>query len=90
MEKETRKIWVTKYALTKGVFSADAELSSEYLQMAVVEGDIRLGTCRSCYHGSDWHLTRSCALEQAERMRARKLESLRKQIAKLEALKFDD
>lgn len=90
MARETKKVWVTKYALTDGVFAVDAEIESELPRTAFVRGDRARGICDTCYHGKEWHLTRSCAIEQAERIRVKKIASLQKQIAQLEALKFDD
>ena len=38
--------------------------------------------------GKQWHLTRESAITRAEYMRVQKIESLKKQITKLENLKF--
>ena len=38
--------------------------------------------------GKQWHLTREAAITRAEEMRVHKIESLKKQITKLENLKF--
>ena len=38
--------------------------------------------------GVEWHLTRESAVARAEKMRLAKLASLKKQIARLEALEF--
>lgn len=79
------KIWVTKYALTSGIFvRPDAEISEDG-RMATVRSGPRLP---EHYHGNDWHPTEQAALAHAERMRANKIESLKKQIGKLEALRF--
>jgi hypothetical protein len=37
------------------------------------------------YHRPDWHETRYKAVQRAEQMRVKRIESLRKQLAKLEA-----
>jgi len=40
--------------------------------------------------GNDWHRSAKQALERAEDMRKKKIASLRKSIAKLEAMNFDE
>lgn len=73
------KIWVTKYALTRGILIKDAEVKENS------------ATVRDRYpahfHNDDFHLTEEAALACAERMRLRKIESLNKQLAKLTKLK---
>ena len=43
---------------------------------------------RECVHGKDWHRTPESALARAEEMRKAKIASLKKSIAKLEAMTF--
>jgi hypothetical protein len=76
-------IWVTKYALTKGIYSVSAEIKGGM----AVSGD----RYPACFHGDgrEWHRTESGAHRRADRMRTDKIAALRKQIAKLEAMKFD-
>lgn len=79
------KIWVTKYALTSGVFTVTAEISNG--------GDManykRKGaTFREFAHGKDFHLTEECAKARFEEMRRQKQVSLAKQKAKLDSLNF--
>jgi hypothetical protein len=40
-------------------------------------------------HKPYWHLTRAEAVKQAETMRQKKIASLRKQLAKLEKMRFE-
>lgn len=76
------KVWITKYALTRGVF-----------QLYVV--DLGNGIVRSSsnalehYHKRDWHLAKESAISRAEEMRKKKISSLKKQIEKLENMKFE-
>ena len=44
-----------------------------------------------CYHGEgkEWHRTKEAALVRAEKMRQKKIASLKKQIEKLERMKFE-
>jgi len=74
------KVYITKHALTQGVFEIEAYRSDVHPEMAVADNVF--------FHSRDWHITKESALLQAETMRRRKVESLRKQLAKLEALKF--
>lgn len=75
------KVFITKYALTTGIFAADVEDCGN----GMVREAVRFG---SFFHGKEWHLTREAAIKHAEVMRLKKVHSLNKQIAKLEALKF--
>ena len=88
MSDEKITVWVTKYALSDGIVEGQAGI-----------GDIRRGsvrvTCCTAYpawcqtEGKDWHRTKESAIAHAEKMRAKKIASLQRQIAKLEALRFE-
>ena len=85
MSDATIKVWISKYALSEGVFELCAETTS-------VEGMISdpINRCRMFHdEGKDWHRTREGAIAKAEQMRLAKIASLKKQIAKLEKLKFE-
>ena len=80
------KVWITKYALTEGIFEVDAEFR---------EGDTmisyKLDDRYSQYahgEGREWCATEAAAKERAEDMRKARIASLRKSIAKLEKLRF--
>ena len=75
------KVYITKYALTRGILEADAELNPRFPTM--------VSTNLGHFHGKDWHETKEAAIYRAEEMRTKKIASLKKQIEKLEALKFD-
>lgn len=77
------KVWVTKYALTQGVYETSVDISQEFPKMAT-EFANQLQT----YHGNDWHRTKPEAIKRAEDMRAAKLSSLAKSMKKIQALKF--
>ncbi len=77
------KVWITKYALTQGVREASGSIyyrSSNYLK---ADGFPWLIT------KPDWHATKKEAIARAEEMRQKKILSLKKQIAKLEKLRFE-
>ena len=82
------KVWITKYALTKGIEEADVELTST-ADLVVERSSGALG-CDQYYHGKgkEWHQTKIEAIQRAEEMRKKKIDSLRKQIEKLEKMTF--
>jgi hypothetical protein len=85
MTERTRFIaWITKYALTEGIYSVDVEDCFNISEKMVTGLNRRDG----CYHKPHWHRTRKEAVVQAEKMRAAKIRSLRKSIAKMERLDF--
>ncbi len=81
------KAYSTKYALTTGIDEVDLEIVEEVWGFTE-----SYETCfRNWYKkGRDWHETRESALARAEEMRKEKIASLRKQIAKLEAMRFGE
>lgn len=82
------KIWNSKYALTEGLIEQEGE---EYGKVG--SSTVRVGLLpRQEYlhgEGKEWHRTRESALARAEVMRQAKIVSLRNQLARLEALRFD-
>lgn len=79
------KVWITKYALTSGIFEVDAETCTSPSLMVVRKP----GELTAYFHANDWHKSKEDAIARAEEMRAKKIASLRKIIAKLEAMSFD-
>jgi hypothetical protein len=73
------KVWLTRTALTRGIIEADGEPGQGEMAGFLYAGN-------GLYWGRDWHRTKEAALVRAEEMRDRKIESLRKQITKLEKL----
>lgn len=77
------KVYITKYALTRGIFEIDADVLINYPD-----------TVHSNKYGffdgenKEWCRTRETAVSRAEEMRLKKIESLKKQIEKLERMKF--
>lgn len=80
-ETETFTAYISKYALTKGIEAVHGKQFYDY------RGYLDAGR-NVLYRTGDWHLTREDAIERAEEMRKKKIESLKKQIAKLEKMKF--
>lgn len=83
MNKKQVKAYITKHALTEGVYVVEGR----------VEGDMFVcsnGACRQYFHGKDWHTSLESAKSRAVEMRDRKIESLQKQLARLQDLKIAD
>ena len=78
------KVWITKYALTKGIYAMDAR-GSHSDGMVICEDDHRT----QFLHGNEWHKTKSSAIARAEEMQTKKLASLKKQLKKIEKLTFE-
>ena len=83
------KAYVSKYALTGGVSEVEGEIvtgrsGTKYFKRA----GKRYTNHQLLTVGKDVHETREAAVEAAEFLRARKLASLRKQIAKIESISF--
>lgn len=77
------KAWISKYALTKGVYEAEGKLcgdpdETKYFHAGFIFERMHVNA----------HETREDAITAAEAMRKRKIASLRKQIARLEKLTF--
>lgn len=75
------KVWVTKYALTEGVFVIEANQSDFAPTM--------IYTDRGYFHKPHWHETRDEAQARAAVMADKKMKSLWKQINKLETFPIE-
>lgn len=80
------KVWITKYALTKGIIEADGELISSD-SVSILNRGLSLPT--HWFYKGDWHSGKQSAIKKAEEMRQKKIESLKKQIEKLEEMRFE-
>ena len=78
-------IYSTKYLFTDGIKEFEAEIKDG---MAVVR---RVGPDPIYLHGEgkEWHRTKESAVERAEEMRIKKLQSLDKKTKAVSAMKFD-
>jgi hypothetical protein len=87
-EKKMIKVWIIKYALTQGIFERSAEIcfyGDSSGNMVVVPGRFD-----QYYHGKgkEWCEDYESAKQRAEQMKINKIKNLKKQIEKLEKLKF--
>ncbi len=83
MTERTRfHVYITKYAITDGLQEMIVEDRFDISPDMVIAGRYKI------YHKPHWHRTREEAIKQAEMMRAKKISSVKKQIARLENLVF--
>ena len=88
-EKETRTVWVTKYALTKGIITKEARLSTWTAGVGGWNKGAYIYSGPAQFHlGYDAFLMEEDARVDAHQKRAKKIVSLMKQIKKLETLVF--
>lgn len=73
------KVYITKYALTKGIIEATIPDPGEGA-IIVFKG--------KRFKKPEWHISQSEAITEAEIMRKRKIVAFRKSISKLEAKSF--
>lgn len=81
------KVWISKYALTQGIYEVEGEIAESYSKMFCVPKSGK--TFAMYFHKPDWYETKAEAIVRAEQMRANKLKALDKQIAKIKAMRFD-
>jgi hypothetical protein len=79
------KVYITKYALTSGIFEAEGEVSNLNEKMIVVGK----GVDPAYFFRNDWHTDFATARWRAEEMRKTKLVSLKKQLEKYQQLQLD-
>lgn len=77
------KVWISKYALTKGVFETEAEFCIRDQSM-IKEVRPNFFGVPSYYHTGDFHLDHDRAVKKANEMRLRKIAVLKKHLKKLE------
>lgn len=77
------KVWIVKYALTQGIIEKEVRGCKNDM----VADDTSYITAH--YHKEDYCLDKQSALAKAEQMRQKKIASLKKQIEKLEKMKFE-
>ncbi|WP_142501298.1 hypothetical protein [Klebsiella sp. 2680] len=77
------KVFVTKYALTKGPFAVEADVSFNGAMASW-----KINGYQQTAHGNDFWMTEDEAIADCERRRLARLESIDKQRKKLEEMKF--
>lgn len=79
------KVWITKYALTDGIYAVEAQATHSERMVVFTRGES--GNTQYA-HGHDWHKTQESALARAEEIRAKRIKSLKKSLAELEKMEF--
>ena len=85
------KVWITKYALTRGI----EEITSDDVSRMLIakNGDLVMYGKSSMfpvsYTQDNYSLDKQSAIQKAEEMRQKKIESLKKQIENLEGMRFE-
>lgn len=85
MERETIHVWITKYALTKGIFELDVDPPDEKFPGMIWDKENPLQK----FHGSEWHRTKTSAMIRAEKMRRNKIRFHEKHLKFLESFVFN-
>lgn len=84
-EAPLTKIWVTRWALTSGIIHTNAMIHEG---QAMASFTHQAGGGKVFVHGDDFHLTEELAIQRAYIMRAKKIQSLNKQLEKIQKLSF--
>lgn len=79
------KVWITKYALTQGILERSIRSFDDETAEDITGGHLRA----KYYYKGEWHESKISAIAKAEEMRKKKISSLKKQIEKLEKIKFE-
>lgn len=80
------KVWITKYALTDGIICVEGK--EMFGGIWTKDENVCLGG-NHFFERTEYHETKESAIEKAEEMRQKKIESLKKQIKKLEEMRFE-
>ena len=75
------KVWITTYALSADILVAEVDQPRESTPNTILVKFLY-------FHKPHWHETEKEALAHADAMRAKRVESLRKQIDALNAMEF--
>jgi len=81
------RVWVVRYALTKGIFEIDGHVDLRNID-CVQDKNRKPATGPGFYCGDDWIDCEKTAKVMADTMRIKKIMSLEKQIIKLRKMKF--
>lgn len=85
------KVWITKYALTRGIIGVESKEAYIGGYCVVKENQINKNGRDVCVHlvYGDWDENKESAINKAEEMRKKKIAGLKKQIKKLERMRFE-
>ena len=80
------KVWITKYALSKGIFEVEVEeIDPEYPNMVI---HATKGNWKKFYHGEgkDWHRTQETAIQRAKTMAKGQFKAMEKKALQMQRL----
>lgn len=80
--------YITKYALTKGILEVEGEVEGKGEVIGGYNTPMFSAKKMGYFYGGEYHLNINDAKAKAESMRIKKVDSLRKQIARLESMSF--
>ena len=87
------KVWITKYALTDGIIEGEALEKQCVLGFGITKSEtkyfLRSKNGDQYLDIGDFCFTYELAIQKAEEMRRKKIDSLKKQIEKLERMRFE-
>lgn len=79
------KVFITKYALKRGIYEIDAKLDEDNVDYVY---DTNKSNTIYIYSKPNWHETKEEAIERAEQMKLKKIKSLERQIEKLKNINW--
>ena len=86
-------VWITKYALTQGIEEIDSNQVKEFEMTDTgclcFRRNGKYSFVTEIYSQKEWYRTKESAIKKAEEMRQKKIASLKKQIEKLEKMRFE-
>lgn len=80
------KVWITKYALTEGIYETEA---SDCFDISPTMISVKEDGWTKFFHGNECHRTREGAVSRANEMKTKRIASLKRQLAKVETLEFN-
>lgn len=84
------KVFITKYAMTKGILEMDGERCTSSGLPSMIEVAPKNSIPQYYYvEGGDWHQSRESAVKRANEMQSAKLKSIDKQRKRIAALTFE-
>lgn len=79
------KFYITKHVFTDGIIEVNGEICHNISDKMI---SVNMGRYNQHYHKPFWHETREDAVKHAEKIRERKIISLKKSIVKIENIVF--
>lgn len=85
------KVWITKYALSRGIFEVEGlELGEKFNNAFAVRTPRFPLSCEDYFiQDGDWHKTKESAIKKAEEMLGKKIKSLENEIDIFSRMKFE-